>query len=767
MIFQAGKTHNRKQTEENLRESEQRYRSLVEDMPALICRFNPDGILTFVNNTYCQYFNKKKGDLVGFNFFEFIPEDDREATITHLKSLTTEQPEKSYEHQVYSPSGELRWQRWTDRAFFDQQGQVIEYQSVGQDITDRKHAEETLKEQERLLRRIAENYPNSYLSIIEKDYTIGFTAGKEFTKAKLDPNQFVNLTIEEVFEDQTAFVQEHFEETFRGREQSFELFINDQHQLYHTVPLPAKDGSIPRILSVAENITERKQREIELQQAKETAETANRAKGAFLAKVSHELRTPLNSILGFTELLATYPTLTPEQQEMMSIVVSSGEHLLALVNDILNFSKIEAGHKELNLEECHLPSFLRGLEEMFFLRATKKGLTLSFERSSDIPQVILTDPVKLQQILINILGNAIKFTDKGHVIMCVDVNAASSQKSDQQNKTRSLQFTIKDTGKGIPEDEIDAIFIPFAQSDPTDPLTEGVGLGLSISQEYAKLMGGDISVESQIGKGTTFRLDILVEVPRRQKTSPKSFQENKSIIGLKANQPKYRLLLVEDFDDNLRLLIYILQPLGFDLRTACNGKEAIEIWKEWLPDAILMDIQMPVMSGLEAIKEIKALPKGDETIFIAMAAGYLREDRHEILNVAGFDEFIPKPFRRQEILNALATHLGVEYECQESQSNIAQTLDSQNIDDLRSKYSLSSDKQKHVFTRAIIHDLKNPLSTIVGCADLLVTDRKRMPEETTEKIINEILSSCNKLNNLLEKLADSSTPNTDHSLDSP
>ncbi|MBW4563243.1 MAG: response regulator [Mojavia pulchra JT2-VF2] len=429
---------------------------------------------------------------------------------------------------------------------------------------------------------------------------------------------------------------------------------------------------------------------------KKAAERANRAKSKFLANMSHELRTPLNAILGFTQVMSHDNSLSTEHQESLAIINRAGEHLLNLINDILEMSKIEAGKITLNIKTFDLIRFLESLEEMLRFRTAAKDLQLIFESTPDLPQYVQTDESKLRQVLLNLLGNAIKFTDTGSVTLRVRVEENRKLMAKKES-SRFLIFEVEDTGSGIAPQEINLLFEAFGQTETGRKSQQGTGLGLAISRKYIQMLGGNISATSTVGEGSRFTFNIQISLASASQIQIQ--QSQRQIIGLAPAQAEYRILVVDDAQDSRLVLVKLLTAIGFAVREATNGQEAIAQWMEWQPHLIFMDMRMPVMDGYQATRVIKARERrhGEgilplyasmyqsvnssiqlasqclmmpvctceqtchtHTIIIALTASAFEEERQKIL-LTGCDDFIRKPFTQQILLEKVSKHLGVKY----------------------------------------------------------------------------------------------------------
>lgn len=440
------------------------------------------------------------------------------------------------------------------------------------------------------------------------------------------------------------------------------------------------------------------------------AESANMAKSVFLATMSHEIRTPLNAILGFSNLMLNAPSITQDQREDLVIINRSGEHLLNLINGILDMAKIEAGKIQLEIQCCDLFSLVDDIVDMMRTRAEKKGLQLLLDKAANLSRYIKADSQKLRQIIINLCGNAIKFTKNGCVILRLAI--------EQVNKNSNLIIEIEDSGIGISAEDQARIFEPFLQVGA--PATQkGTGLGLTIVREYVELMGGKITVRSKPNQGTVFKLTILV-LTAEQSSIILNEPTQVPVAGIQPGQPEYRILIVEDQKENWMLLQRLLEYVGFVVSIATNGLEGVEHFQSFHPHFIWMDRRMPVMDGLEATKRIRALDGGEKVKIAAVTASAFKEQREEML-ASGMDDFIRKPYRPQEIFDCLTKHLGVKF------TYTSKSLESDN-----------ATKVPHLSCSNIPEDLRNKLfdSLLIGNA----------------KQLSELIESINQYNPKLGRI---------------
>ena len=406
----------------------------------------------------------------------------------------------------------------------------------------------------------------------------------------------------------------------------------------------------------------------EVAESRDQAIAANKAKSEFLANMSHELRTPLNAILGFSALMSHEADVSESQKRTLGIINRSGEHLLSLINDVLEMAKIESGRTLIEPMPFDLHRLLEGICEMLDVRAQAQGIELRLEQSKELPQYVEADENKLRQVLLNLVGNAVKFTKQGQVVLQVEATAIDGNRD--SNSNHLVSFAVADTGPGISEADLTAIFEPFKQTPVGRNTHDGAGLGLAISRRFVQLMGGDLTASSQLGQGSTFVFSMPMQETAAASLESETSQPRR-IIGLAAGQPQHKILVVDDVEENRFLLNKVLELIGFEVEIATNGMEAIERWKTWQPDLIWMDMRMPVMDGFEATRCIRDLESSQRsavsqadspqtTIVVALTAFAFEEHRQMTLD-AGCDDYIRKPFRESEVLEKMAQHLGIRY----------------------------------------------------------------------------------------------------------
>lgn len=394
--------------------------------------------------------------------------------------------------------------------------------------------------------------------------------------------------------------------------------------------------------------------------AQEQAEALNKAKSAFLANMSHELRTPLNAILGFSNLMRQSAGLSGDQRQTLDLINRSGEHLLSLINDVLDMAKVEAGRISVDNAPFNLWELTQDVIDLNRVRAEEKGLQLLLDQPADLPRLVDSDAAKLRQSLINLVGNAIKYTAQGQVMLHV------SARSDDDPQRLWLIFVVEDTGVGIAAPDQARIFEPFVQLSQ-HALQKGTGLGLTITRRYIELIGGSITVDSVPGQGSRFRMEIPVGRVDAASIDAAGSRPAR-VIGLAPGQPEFRILIVEDQEENWLLLQRLLEGVGFTVRVAENGLLGVEAFQAWRPHFIWMDVRMPVMDGLEAARRIRTLEGGSTVKIAALTASVFKEERDRIM-AAGMDDFIRKPYQIQEIFDCLTRHLGVRFLHEEPEAN--------------------------------------------------------------------------------------------------
>jgi len=704
----------RKQTEEALRESEERLRSFIEQTSEGVAIIDEDGRIIEWNAANERISGYLRTEMVGSYAWDALirlvsPESrtsERRIQLERMlrETLSTGQivSKNPAEFAYNSVNGE---QRVVQQNIFPiKTARGYRLGTLTHDITERKRteeelqqyreqleelvkartaelqheiaaheqAEQSLRENEANVKALIENTDSMILSI-DRNYrlivgnSVFLTArkialGKDYVKG------------EDVLSDPTPQAFRELWYGYYNRALAGEKFSCEEHREFphkgewwefRLSPIQSVTGEILGVTILGRDITAQKQVEEELRQAKEAAEAANRAKSIFLANMSHELRTPLNAILGFAQLLTRETTLSPVQQEYLGTINRSGEHLLKLINDVLDMSKIEAGRMILHCTSFDLWKMLANIEEMIRIRIAQKGLQFSVERLPDVPRYINTDENKLRQVLINLLGNAVKFTEKGTIQLKITHETLHMEHAAHT----ILHFSITDTGKGIAPEDLTSIFEAFRQTSHSYN-NEGTGLGLTISRKFIQLMGGEIQVHSEIDGGSCFTFSIQVELAESGSLS--SLPVTRNVRRLASQHSPIRILVVEDQVENRQFLLKLLTTVGFDVRIATNGQEAVTQAVQWSPHLILMDMRMPVMDGYHATQNIRndeLKEKKTQTPIIALTASAFEEDFHRIL-AAGCNAVLRKPVNATELFEIIRIYLDIQYIYEEEESRL-------------------------------------------------------------------------------------------------
>jgi PAS domain S-box-containing protein len=620
------------------------------------------------------------------------PSDKERFEQTVIEAIIATQPFNT-DLKIITQNGNIRYIQAKGQPIFNSQGQAVKYIGTIANITKRKQAEIALQASEEKFYTFFDRNPvPTVIATLAQGRLLA--VNHQFTQFYgTSINEIVGKTCEELniwenLEDLQRFQQmvhstrklDHFETTFRNAKQILKTVLL-------TVTVIEIEGD-DCMLCAINDISDRKQVEIELQQAKVAAEAANQAKSTFIANMSHELRSPLNGILGFAQLLQRQQNLSTEQIESVAIIQRSGEHLLSIINQILDLAKIEAGKTVLEITAVNLPELLEDLNNLFSLRAAETGLIFSINCSRDLPQSINTDGMKLRQVLMNLIDNAFKFTKKGQITLSISLQDNLSEQTDSPKLIR-LNFQVSDTGAGIAPEEQQTLFEAFSQTETGRNSHQGTGLGLNITREFIQLMGGDITLESVVGKGSRFNFSILAQ-PSEDLTEAELIPTQK-IIGLLPGQSRYRILIVDDNPVNRRLLVELLSILELDIQQADNGEEAVKLWQTQHPHLIFMDLRMPVLDGYDATRRIRQLEAKrhdlDEkllytgetvelnptTTIVAISATATGND---IALQAGCDAFICKPFTEAEIFNILEHYLQLRYRYQQDNTPSPQVIHS-------------------------------------------------------------------------------------------
>ncbi|OQW91624.1 MAG: hypothetical protein BWK78_04085 [Thiotrichaceae bacterium IS1] len=590
-------------------------------------------------------------------FEERLHHEDKEMVLHSLEQAIIHQQPYQIDFRVVRQDRSIRYVYAFGELIRSAGGKPLRLIGTAQDVTKGKQMVESLRSSEVRLKAI---FDNAAVGIVLTDEHEQFlqvnakwTQMTDYSEETLSTMRFSQL----VHPEDVELNQESYAKLSRGeivylREEK--RFIRRDNSTFwgdlSVTAIYAQNGQIQAYITIVVNITQHKQTEMALREAKEAAEVANHAKSAFLANISHELRTPLNAILGYTQILKRDSLLTQSQQDNVAVIYRSGEYLLTLINDVLDLSKIEAGRLELIPTDFYLEGFLKNINELFQMRAEQKGIAFNCQVLTYLPKIVHTDEIRLRQILINLLSNAIKFTKQG------GVNFKISRHQQQ------IRFQVEDTGVGIAAADLSKIFLPFSQVGEYDYRSQGTGLGLAISKKLVELMGGNLYVESIVNQGTIFWTNLaLPEV--YQKLPPLFEPTTPTIIGYKMpahlQKSQITILVVDDQSENRSVLVNLLANIGFEVVEASNGEECIEKVQQIHPEVIFMDLVMPVMDGFEATRQLKI--KFPRAIVIAVSASAFECHQTQSL-LAGCDDFIAKPVHTENLLECLQKHLHLQWQ---------------------------------------------------------------------------------------------------------
>ncbi|HEY9814292.1 MAG TPA: PAS domain S-box protein [Candidatus Obscuribacterales bacterium] len=659
----------RKQAELALQRLHEELQTFLDYAPALISLFDHEGRYVRVNPAFAQTLGRSQSDIVGHTFEELFPDAIAMVFRERLQRLIISRSPLMVEDDV-ELEGEIR----TFQSILfpvATSGETNNYWAIATDITERKQMEQALQVQEQQFRGIF-NSAVRFIGLLSPDgkfLDVNHTALQLCTETRQD---LMGITIWDSpwvtsYPETQAIMQEGVERASQGETSQAEIVVMgiDQIERYVDVtfkPLLDPEGQVYQILAEGSDISDRKRAEMHVQEARIAAETANQAKSRFLANMSHELRTPLNAVLGYAQILMRDPDLAYQYQDYIQTIFSSGHHLLSLINDVLDLAKVESGHMGIDLEVVNLPFLLNSIYGLLRQEIRTRGLALEIEADPRLPQSIITDGKRLKQVLINLLGNAIKFTPRGTITLRVIVGAVSSPSNVPMV---ALTFQVEDPGIGISPEDQQRIFEAFEQADAGRQLSGSTGLGLAISQQLVTLLGGHLQLCSEVGQGSTFQFTLVVELAGN---TSDGLTLPPTITGLATGQPPCRILVVDDQAVNRQFLEDALGYLGFEVYLAKNGQEAIAAWQTYQLDLILMDQRLPDFHGEQVtanIREWEVQNQRSATPIFMVSASSMDSDRSGAI-AAGCNAFLEKPIQIPDLLQAIAQYLDVEFTSEEA-----------------------------------------------------------------------------------------------------
>jgi PAS domain S-box-containing protein len=639
------------ESSEKIRRSEEKLRIISETARDLVCIHDREGAFKYISPSVREILGYEPDELTGLSLSELIHPSDAGAQ-KHLfhQDLGKGKLDELSEYRIKQKNGEYIWLETISRPIIDENGDVAEVQTTSRDVTERKEAENKIREKEEKYRNIFESMYDAYVEVevstnrileispsIERisGYTRDELLGQSILPLYARPHERKEL-ISALKEKERISDYEMTLQNKQGEEvicsYSVRLVYDEQHQPY-------------KLVGTLRDITERKRSEQQLQEAKQKAESASRAKSEFLANMSHEIRTPMNAILGFSEVLLNKVS-EPENKSHLEAILSSGRTLLSLINDILDLSKIEAGKMQINYEPVEISMLIEEIEHIFEKKLKEKGLNLKIDIDPDVPRVLMLDEVRIRQILFNLVGNALKFTDEGYILIGLYAKATGEERYE-------LSMVVKDTGIGIPRKQQKLIFNAFQQQEVQDTRRyEGSGLGLSITKKLVEKMNGTIRLESRIGQGSRFEI-VLPDISRAQKQETfldyQMNEEREVVFG------RSTILVVDDLQYNIDMVKKLIDSEQVQFAEAQNAEKALEIIKINLPDVVLMDLKLPDMSGYEATALIKSDKRSKKVPVLAFAPSSAADVETQAKTL--FDGFIRKPVNRSELFSKLRMFL--------------------------------------------------------------------------------------------------------------